>query len=355
MIINKIVCSDDSTFIGMNGGMIESPDRKRIIYARKKDITQKKGMEIWVCDIDFRNHRRIYTVECFNHNGPSASFIDNSTVVFRDMSGEVSAFIIMDIDSMKIKHRIYAKESHRAENGIYPFSVSKEFLDKNPDYPMINETGIYAMDIDSGKIKKILSGDSLTEMVKSHGLTPVEDTVSVSHVQLNPSATSVMMRIGVKDCPVFGALGCIDIDSGKSHMIKDKPVHQLWYDDDTYMATRQFEHNGHIEMDTSYIARFSKDGEEIEVLGGIGNHIDGNYDRTVFAGDRCYPGYSPDIYIYEKGSKTAVQEIKIPNLQDVIWKLQVHPNPSFSMDGKRLYFNMPVSENKTEASFVELI
>ncbi|MCH5211098.1 MAG: PD40 domain-containing protein [Oscillospiraceae bacterium] len=355
MIINKIICSDDSTFIGMNGGMIESPDGKRIIYARKKDITQKKGMEIWVCDIDLKNHRHIYTVECFNHNGPSASFIDNSTVVFRDMSGEVSAFIIMDIDSVKIKHRIYAKESHRAENGIYPFSVSKEFLDKNPDYPMIDETGIYTLDIDDGKIKKILSGDNLTEIVKSHGLTPVEDTVSVSHVQLNPSATSVMMRIGVKDCPVFGALGCFDINSGKSHMIKDKPVHQLWYDDDTYMATRQFENNGHIEMDTSYIARFSKDGEEIEVLGGIGNHIDGNHDRTVFAGDRCYPDYSPNIYIYEKGSKKAIHEIEIPDLQDVIWKLQVHPNPSFSKDGKRLYFNMPVSENKTEASFVELI
>ncbi|MCH5213338.1 MAG: PD40 domain-containing protein [Oscillospiraceae bacterium] len=355
MIINKIVNTEASTFIGMNGGMIESPDGKRIVYAKKKDMKQKEGMEIWICNTDLTNHRHVYTVECLNHNGPSATFIDNSTVVFRDMSGEVSAFIIMDVDSLKIKHKIYAKESHRAENRIYPFSVSESFLDKNPDYPMINTSGIYTLDTRNDKIKMIMSGDELTEMVKSHGLTPVQDTVSVSHVQLNPSATSIMMRIGVKDCPVFGALGCVDIDTGVSHMIADKPVHQLWYDDNTYMATRQFENNGHIEMHSSYIARFSKDGEELEVLGGIGNHIDGNHDRTLFAGDRCYPGYSPDIYIYEKGNKKAIHEIAIPNLQDVVWKWHVHPNPSFSNDGTRLYFNMPVSENKTEASFIELI
>ena len=130
-------------------------------------------------------------------------------------------------------------------------------------------------------------------MVREHGLTPNEHTASVSHVQLNPSATAVMMRLGVKECPVFGALGCIDLDTKKTHMIADKPVHQLWFDDDTYMATRQFNQGRHIEMETSYIARFSKDGEELEVLGGISNHMDGSFDRKYFAGDRCYP---EDVY-----------------------------------------------------------
>lgn len=354
MIIHKIVDTSCSTFIGMNGGLIESPDSSRIIYARKKDISQRKDMEIWICDANFKNHKHIYTVNCLNHNGPSATFIDNNTVVFRDMSDELSAFVIMDVDSLKIKHKIYAKEGHRAEKGIYPFSLSKEFLGKNSNYSMINKTGIYTLDIRTNQIEMILSGEELIEMVREHGFTPTESTVSVSHVQLNPSTTSVMMRIGVKECPVFGALGCVDIALGKTYMIADKPVHQLWYDDETYMATRQFENNGHIEMATSYIARFSKTGEEIEVLGGIGNHIDGNTERNLFAGDRCYPGYSPNIYIYEKGNKKPIHEIEIPNFQNVIWEYQVHPNPSFSNDGKRLYFNMPVSEDKTEASFVNL-
>lgn len=354
MEIHKLADTEYSTFIGMNGGMIESPDMKHIIYARKKLLPGKADMEIWLCDRDLKNHRHIYTGDCGNHNGPSASFIDNDTVVFRDMTEENSAIIIMDINTMEIKYKLYAKEGHRAEKGIYTFSISKEDPSLNPAYPMIAKPGIYTLDVRTGKIKMIVPAESILDMVREHGLTPNESTTSVSHVQLNPSATSVMMRLGVKDCPVFGALGCVDIATGKTYMIPDKPVHQLWYDDDTYMATRQFANGREIEMDSSYIARFSKSGEEIEVLGGISNHMDGNRDRTMFAGDRCYPGYSPDIYVYDKGNKKPVITIPMNDLQKVIWEYKVHPNPSFSLDGSRLYFNRPVSETKTEASFVEL-
>ena len=354
MNIYTIAETDSSTLIGMNGGMIESPDGKRIIYAKKRELSGIGHTELWVCDRDLKNHRLIYTGNCGNHNGPSASFIDNSTVVFRDMSKERSAIIIMNADTCEVMHRIYAKEGHRAERGIYPFSVSEELPELNPDYPEIRKPGIYTLDINKNEIKMIVSQKEFLDMIHEHGLTPNTENVSVSHVQLNPAATSVMMRIGVRECPVFGALGCVDIDTGKTYMIPDKPVHQLWYDDDTYMATRQFANGRKIEMETSYIARFSKSGEELEVLGGIGNHIDGNRKRTLFAGDRCYPGYSPDIYVYEKGSKKPVIKIDMPDLQKVIWEHQVHPNPSFSMDGTRLYFNRPVSETKTEASFIDI-
>ena len=100
---------------------------------------------------------------------------------------------------------------------------------------------------------------------------------------------------------VFGALGCIDLETGKTHVIPDKPVHQLWFDDDTYMATRQYYDGSKIEMETSRIQRFTPNGECIETLGGIGNHIDGSPDRSYFVGDRAYPGYPTDIFLYRRG------------------------------------------------------
>lgn len=358
MKITKISDGTYSTLLGMNGGMVESPDGTRIIYARKADL-EKSETEIYICNHDLTNHRKIFDVHCGNHNGPSATFITNSLVVFRD-SGEdnLPVFRIMDVDTLEVKYKICAKESHCSENGKYPFSLSNEFLGKNPDYPEINSSGIYILDVLSGKVEKVISDEDIINMVKEHGLTPNEHTASVSHVQLNPSATSVMMRLGVKDCPVFGALGCIDLDTGKTHIIPDKPVHQLWYDDDTYMATRQFNQGRHIEMETSYIARFSKDGEELEVLGGISNHMDASKDRRFFAGDRCYPYFSPNVYLYKKGNKNPIAVFEIPQDEYTTWKLQNHPNPSFSRDGKRLYFNRQCkSENgkyRTEAVFADI-
>ena len=84
MKVKEICDYSGSTLLGMNGGMVESPDSKRIIYARKADLT-KSETEIWICDRDFENHRKVYDVHCGNHNGPSATFITNSLIVFRDV------------------------------------------------------------------------------------------------------------------------------------------------------------------------------------------------------------------------------------------------------------------------------
>lgn len=355
MEVKEVCDCEGSTLLGMNGGMVESPDGSRIVYARKADLT-KPETEIWICSHDLKNHRKVFDVHCGNHNGPSATFITNSLIVFRDVEVEgipgerpaICVFRILDVDTGEVKYKIRAKESHCSENGIYPFSLSSEYIGKNPDYPEIDKCGIYLLNVTTGEIKLAASEEDILNMVREHGLTPNEHTASVSHVQLNPSATAVMMRLGVKDCPVFGALGCIDLDTGKTHMIPDKPVHQLWFDDDTYMATRQFNQGRHIEMETSYIARFTKDGEELEVLGGISNHMDGSSDRQFFAGDRCYPDFSPNVYLYRRGDKNPIKTFEIPQDEHTTWKLQVHPNPSFSKDGKRLYFNRQCISNNGE-------
>lgn len=353
MEITKICEGSFSSLLGMNGGMVESPDESKIVYARKKSLEESQT-EIYICDRDLKNHEKIFTVSCGNHNGPSATFITDNLIVFRDGEQGLPVFRILDIRSGAVVHKIFAKESHCAENGKYPFSVSKEFFGKNPDYPQIDTAGIYLLDVLSGEISLAVSEADILNMVREHGLTPTEFTASVSHVQLNPSASSVMMRLSVGECPVFGALGCVDLDTGKSHIIPDKPVHQLWFDDETYMATRQFNRDKFIEMETSYIARFSKDGEELEVLGGISNHMDGSKDRLWFAGDRCYPNYAPNVYLYKRGSKDVVYTFEIPQNEYVTWKKQVHPNPSFSRDGKRLYFNRQTDNNTTEAVFADI-
>ena len=170
-------------------------------------------------------------------------------------------------------------------------------------------------------------------MVVKSGCTPNAHTTSMSHVQLNPSATKVMMRLSVANCPVFGALGCIDLETGKTHVIPDKPVHQLWFDDDTYMATRQYYDGSKIEMETSRIQRFTPNGECIETLGGIGNHIDGSPDRSYFVGDRAYPGYPADIFLSRQ--TTPITTFGGQNFQTVLGSFRfIQIQPSHAMENE---------------------
>lgn len=343
-----------STLLGMNGGQPESPDGKLLVYARKPKLLEAET-QLWVCNRDdLSSHRHIFTVKCGNHNGPSATFVNNSMIVFRDNIDHMSAFRIVDVNTGEIVYGpIFGKESHCAENGYYPFSISEEFLEKNPAYPQIDSCGIYTLDIATGEIKRIVTPEEILDMVKRAGYTPTPSTLSMSHVQLNPSATKVMMRLSVEECKIFGALGEIDLDTHTPHLIPDKPVHQLWFDDNTYLATRQY-YSDHIEMETSRIRRFSLDGEELETLGGVGNHIDGSPDRQWFVGDRAYPGYPLDILLYKRGNTKETACLASQNFQEITWTHKVHPNPTFSRDGKRVYFNYPVSETKTTAAYVDI-
>lgn len=353
------VCDyEGSSIWGMNGGQPESPDGKWLVYGRKPDLTDKEKQEtqIWICDREtLGQQRQVFTVRCGNHNGPSATFVDNRHIVFRDIIDGLSAFRILNIETEEVLYGpIFAKESHCAENGWYPFSISEEFLGRNPGYPCLDTCGIYLLNLKTGDIRRAADKETIYNMVVKSGCVPNEHTTSMSHVQLNPSATRVMMRLSVENCPVFGALGCIDLETGETHVIPDKPVHQLWFDDNTYMATRQYYDGQRIEMETSRIQRFTVDGECLEILGGIGNHIDGSPDRQWFVGDRAYPGYPADIFLYRRGETKPAAVFGGQNFQNCIWKLQIHPNPTFSRDGKRIYFNYPVSETRTTACFAEI-
>jgi hypothetical protein len=347
-----------STLLGMNGGCPESPDGKLLVYARKDklDGNDAHNTEVWICNRELGEHRKVYEVKCGNHNGPSATFIDTKTIVFRGTTEEnLSCFYILDIESCKLMYGpIVAKESHCAENGKYPFSISPGYEDKNPDHPEIEGIGIYELDIETGKIKKLVCSYDILDFIKSEGYTPTEQTASMSHVQYNPSANQVMMRLSVEECKVFGALGCVDLDTGNKFLIPDKPVHQLWFDDNTYMAVYQYHDGERFHMNLSRINRYTRDGKIVETLGGIGNHVDGSPDRKWFAGDSAYPGEDIKVFLYSRGEVEPIAVLDTHRFLHAVWKLQIHPNPSFSKDGKRVYFNRPISDYKTQAVYVDI-
>lgn len=344
-----------STLLGMNGGCPESPDRKHIVYARKPILAGEGSAktEIYICDINLENHRKVYEVYSGNHNGPSASFVDNDRIVFRGGSDIKEAiFFIYNIKTNKLElGPIVGKESHCAVNNHFPFSVTPTQLGKHPQYPQIDEVAVYDLDCDTGEVKKVMSLIKMEEYLREKGFKTCASTVAVSHVQYNETCTAVMMRVGLEDGAVLVGY---DIEKQEYHLIPDKPVHQLWFDDSSYIAVYQYHDGTRWHMDKSRINRYSMDGEIIEPLGGIGNHVDVSPDRQWVTGDSMYPDEIIKVFLYKRGQIEPVAVLDEHSFFDCAWNKKVHTNPSFSKDGKRIYFNRPVSEDKTVAMYVDI-
>jgi len=330
-----------STLIGMNGGNPESPDGTRLVYVRKPSLDEALS-ELWICNTDLTNHRKLYDASCGNHNSLSATFIDNDRVVFRSRENGTNLIYIMDANSGEKLYCIDGKEGHRAEQHKFPFST----FDTDDD-------GTFWLDCDTGEIKKLFSAAEMVAAITEQGYQPHDKTGALSHVQLNFSATKVMMRISVT-CSGGALLGCYDLRTKKFYFIPNKPVHQLWYDDDSYIAVAQKHDGTKWMMEESRINRYSITGEILEPLGGVGNHVDGNANNPLVVGDSMYPDELLRILLYKKGDITPLAELDSQNFQFPAWKKQIHSNPSFGTNGKRVYFNRPIADDKTVAVFVDV-
>jgi hypothetical protein len=346
-MLREISGGEYSTLIGMNGGCPESPDGSMIVYTRKYDLV-KNAAEVWVCLSDLTNHRKLCDAKTGNHNGNAATFVNDNLVVFRSGEKGINHITVMDVFTGEVVWRIGGKEGHRAEQNKFPFS---------------NITGVYWLDCENGNIKRLFSSESMLQAMTEAGYTPNEHSANLSHVQLNPSATKAMMRISIDNpTPVdglhqnaYGALlGCFDIETQTFRFMPNKPVHQLWYDDFSYMAVYQRFSDGKWDSGASVINRYSIEGKIIETLGGVGNHIDGSPDRMLFVGDSMYPDEPISIHLYKKGGIHPVATLDTHDFQTAAWERKVHSNPSFSADGNRVYFNRPVSDDKTAAVYVDV-
>ena len=120
------------------------PIQKELYMQRKADLT-KSETEIWICDRDFENHRKVYDVHCGNHNGPSATFITNSLIVFRDVEFDgiaaKSRLYVYSVYSMLIRVRLSTKFAAKKvivrKTASIRFQYRQNILTKIPIIPKL--------------------------------------------------------------------------------------------------------------------------------------------------------------------------------------------------------------------------
>jgi hypothetical protein len=315
--------------------------------------------ELWVCGSDLTDHRKVFemSMTCggFPHNGAMPSWIDDHRVVFRQLTPAGPKIHVLDVDAETVLFPpIVGNLGHYAAHGKVPFGIYAGEVGQNPEYPGIEGEGLYLLDAESGEVERVIATEAIIAFAREQGFTPTERTHRLAHEMLNPAATKMMIRLSLEECLTLFA---VDLQSGETTLFPYKPLHQLWYDDETYVGVAGASSD---PGDKREIARWQPDGTRLETLvssddgSGIGNHIDISPDRRWFVTDAIYHSDPVTIELYRRGRGDPVAILDRHNLTRPVWRLRAHANPVFSRDGRRVYFVQAFEEDAVRAVVVDI-
>ncbi len=353
----------ESTLLSWNGTTPESPDGTRLVYLKLQGPVgeQRRTIpaELWICNSDLTHHRKVVdlpmTCEGFPHNGAMASWIDDHRVVCRQLTPTGPQIYVLDVDQAEVlMPPIVGNLGHYAVHHKVPFGIYPGEVGRNPVYPGIAGEGLYVLDVESGEVACIIATEAIIAFARTEGFTPTEQTHRLAHEMLNPRATKMMIRLGLAECLTLFA---VDLESGERTLFPYKPLHQLWYDHETYVAVAGASDD---PGDKREIARWQPDGTRLGTLvssddeTGIGNHIDISPDRNWFVTDSIYHSDPVTVDLYRRGRGNPVATLDRHSLTHPVWGLRAHANPVFSRDGRRVYFVQAFDEMRVRAVVVDL-
>ena len=353
---NRVGSDGASTVFSYFNTTPESPDGKTIAYLRCiVEPTPEKGRvpaALWVCDRDLKQHRKVADIARISvHDGAEAQWVDNDRIALFDNM----KLRLIDTRSGKelLKKTLKAAEmGHESFNGRVLFSICE---DKVPGEP-----AIYELDCNTQEVRTVLPLKNLASLpipayMNKDSLYPLMKW-QLSHLQYSPDGKKISFRIemGPKGNNIL--LGFCNIDGSDVKTIM-KPLHFLWYDNESIVGHRSNEADGKrpAEPEKRYsLTRWDLDGKIVqEMMTPLGNHLAISPDRTLFVSETFYKSNPVIVTLYSANGE-APREICRFDPFDITWNRKFHVNPSFSRDGKRIYYSRPVNEKYNGTFFIEI-
>ncbi len=322
----------------------ESPDGSTIAYVAydKAPGPESAGGSsggLYLCDADLANHVRIRDIARISwHDGANQIWLDNDTLAYMDHPPEKApvAYVIRRNGDLLLGP-IEASLGHgHAPDGSVPLQVSKR---QYPDGSSLGSSGLYLYK--DGAVTKVVDLE--------RDLGPLRDRLeggdepsewSIFHAQLSANGAYLSIRLDTQKGSEYIVTCKSDGTDARLFHAQKKPLHQQWYDDSTLFA-----HERNFNPDDGgprlRAKRWTRDGEYIETLAGVGNHPGISPDRRYLASETLYTLEPVVLSLYRTGSVEPVATImSVP--AGPIWKMRTHVNPAFSRDGTKVYFNKPV-------------
>lgn len=320
----------------------ESPDGKHVAYTL---FDPPERMLIVIQTLDTGKLTPVAMVRGQDrHTGAHPLWVDNHSLIY--CSGA----------DYKIYH-------HNLKNGnvveyaggqISDYSpVNKKVLYNNNNAEM-EEEGIYVIDLENASKEQLISIEEASGLKRETGTKNAVKHWRFSHPYWSPGADKILFQIktssgksNAKDDYLFYT----DPEATEIHYIGKKPMHVQWWDNDSV-----FGHDWH-EKDDKHMRRWDLNGKMIEELSGPGCHGTVSPDRKWVASESWYKSDPIILNLYDKGKTGPAKELfRQPAVVKgkVFWEIRSHVHPSFSRDGKRVYFNAQGEDGQSKVWYVDL-
>jgi hypothetical protein len=263
-------------------------------------------------------------------------WLDNQSFAYEDDSIRVA-----NLSGQSLIKAVDGKMGHETHSEKILYSANAEET---------NYSTIYEYDINKQLVKELGDVMDFADLVNHFDTTDFIATEkwSIGHLQYSPDGSKIAFRLNVgPKNEKFKHLVTMDINGDNVHYFGPKPMHFSWFDNESIMG-----HDNQIDdgyPNDKSVRRWDQQGKVIETLGGPGNHLGASFDRKLYASESWY-GTTPVIMsVFKKGQSNAYLQDTVSLDAHTTWTLAHHINPSFSRDGKRVYYNKCVAPGKVQA------
>jgi len=350
---------------GYFGTSPESPDGTRIAYiVYPGPPGQEEGdlfpMDLWVSDSSLENPRLVARgIEKLTgggdatlHNGAMVQWVDNRRVVVG--GGRRGNVCVVDVDTGDVELGPYTRAwpsgvPHNGQIVLHTVHGSN-----------VGPPGLYRLDTSTGSVVKLLTAEDCLELMDTHGWVGSRETKTwrFTHSKFSPDGK----KLAFAAVPGGGGQQlCIAKADGSEPKVfgrfednrgSDKPLHWHWYDSEHLIGVDQDTRDG--SPNNLFIKIWDLEGNMVRAVAGPGNHIAISPDRQWILGESFYYENPTRLYVYRSGETKPAAVVFEEDGMLPTWILNGHVNPSFSRDGRKIYYNRPVNGRYSQAFRADL-
>lgn len=339
--------SEYNTSFGYYNTTPESPDGSKIAYTKflsspKNDRAEQVPAEIWICSTALSGHKKVADLSSIAvHNGARIQWLNNRSFAYEDDS-----IRIIDTDGTPLIKAVKGRLGHETFQGKILYAAND---------PGTQLSTIYEYDILNRQIKilgDVMDFKEVTDLYPSENLREVAN-FNILHLQYSQNGEKIAFRldIGLKN-EKYKHLVIMNKDKTGIRYFGPKPMHFSWFNNESIMG-----HDN--QIDDNYpndksARRWDLERNVIETLSGTGNHLGASFDRQLYVSETWYQQIPVILSVYNRGETEAFWQDVISQDHHTTWNLAFHANPSFSRDGKRVYFNKCTTPGKVNTYMVVL-